>query len=113
MKGVSYLLAFLLVFLTIQPTIAFGTEKPETNCCGSSCCSEEEKIPEDTKQNKNDCSDQNCNPFQSCGCCIGFTVKAGFNQIQSPIVQQPTLVSKVESSISHYTPDVWQPPEIS
>lgn len=113
MKLLSYLLAFFVVFLTIQPTIALANEKPETNCCGSSCCSEEEETPKDTKQNKNDCSNQNCNPFQSCGCCIGFTVKAGFNQIQPPIVQQPLHVSKVESSISHYSPDVWQPPKTS
>jgi hypothetical protein len=42
MKGLSYIFAFFVVFLTIQPTIALINETSETSCCGSSCHNEEE-----------------------------------------------------------------------
>lgn len=92
--------------------LVLASEKPLSECCGSSCCNDDETSKKDQPTNDN-CKDQNCNPFQSCGCCLGFTVKSGFFGVQPPIIQKATLISRIENSISQYTPDFWQPPKIS
>ena len=114
MKRLSYIFTFFVVFLTIQPTVALINETPETSCCGSSSCgNEDEDSTPDSKHDKGDCKDQNCNPFQACGSCLGFTVINGFYQIKTTIVQKSSPVFFTENFISQFSPDVWQPPKIS
>lgn len=114
MKWLSYIFTFVVVLLTVQPTLVLASENHVSECCGSSCCEEEnEDSPKDNQKKSNNCKDQNCNPFQSCGCCLGFTVKSEFYGVQSPIVQKAILVSRIENFISQYTPDFWQPPKIA
>lgn len=112
MKWQSYILAFWVVFLTVQPTIAFANSQQESECCGS-CCENESSNQKKDQPTKNDCKDQNCNPFQSCGCCLGFTVRTSLLKIEAPELQKSILTITKENSISHYSPDVWQPPKIS
>lgn len=113
MKWLSCILTFVVVLLTVQPMLVLASEKPVSECCGSSCCDEEEDAPKDTQKKGGDCKDQNCNPFQSCGCCLGFTVKSSFFGIEPPVIQKATLISRIENSISQYTPDFWQPPKLA
>lgn len=113
MKWLSYILTFVVVLLTVQPMFVLASEKPVSECCGSSCCDEEEDAPKDTQKKDGDCKDQNCNPFQSCGCCLGFTVKSGFFGVEPPVIQKAILISRIENSISQYTPDFWQPPKLA
>lgn len=112
MKWLSYILTFVVVVLAIQPTLALVSEKPVSEYCGSSCCYDVQDAPKDTENKSGDFKDQNCNPFQSCGCCLGFTVKSGFFGMQPPMINKSTLVSCIENSSSQFTPDFWQPPKI-
>lgn len=110
MKSISYILTIVVLLLTVQPTLVLASEKPVSECCGSSC--DENDAPKDTQKKDGDCKDQNCNPFQSCSACLGFTVKSGFYGVQPPVNQKATLVSSIENSISQYSRDFWQPPKI-
>lgn len=109
----SFLLTLVVVLLTVQPTLVLASENHVSDCCGSACSDEEEGATKNTTEKGTNCKGQNCNPFQSCGCCLGFTVKSGFFGVEPPVIQKTTLISKIENSISQYTPDFWQPPKIS
>ena len=112
MKWLSYILAFWVVFLTVHPAIALASSSADSECCGSCCGNENDSQKKDTPINK-DCSNQSCNPFQACGCCMGFVLKTAFLKMEQPIVQRSMLIIFKENSISQFSPDVWQPPKIS
>lgn len=113
MKWLSYILTVFVLLLAAQPTIALANDTTKGACCSSSCCGEQKEEPKDNKTNKKDCSTQNCNPFQSCGACIGFTVKNSLFKLSSPPYQKELPNCHVRSFISQYSPDFWQPPKIS
>jgi len=88
----------------MQPVIALASDSDGAVCCDSGC-------GEGDEQTQDDC--ESCNPFQACGCCLGFTVKTIVYKIEQPSVNTFVTVLFKENITSQFSPDVWQPPKIS
>ena len=112
MKLLAYILIFLVAGLTAQPILSSMYLHSSNNCCENSCEKEFNTKEKNTPTEKN-CKNQNCNPFQSCCCSIGFTVKTFFYKIDSLIVKDSKIVLFAENSVSQYSSNVWQPPKVS
>lgn len=107
MRFICFLLAMLVLTLSVQPVCATVNE--------STCCNEAVSCSSDTEdlQHHNEDNCKGCNPFQACGCCA-FAVMIP----TSITLQSPTLLvhSGVYSGFaSEGLPvaacaDFWQPP---
>lgn len=112
MKILASILALFVLFLSVQPALALLTPKQQAECCGG-CC---QKVPETPKQEQpsnNNCQDTNCNPFLSCGCCIGYTVAFHSFIVQQPLIIKSQSVVLNEHGKSEFFSKCWQPPKIS
>lgn len=100
-----------MLFLSVQPALALIEKKQKTECCGS-CSQEDNDTPNKEQPAKNPCSD-NCNPFQSCGACVGYTVNFPTLISFEPFVNGVKLPLFTQQVYSQFSPDFWQPPKIA
>ena len=117
MKIFGFILAFYILFLSVQPGLKNVTNltgtKTETCSCGSSCEPIEKKESEQPSNKKEDSNNKACNPFQPCQCCIVFNNDFVF-LTSSPVFilakQQTRIAEKIPPQIAL---DFWQPPKIA
>lgn len=110
MKIFALVFGFYIMYLALLPglnTLAgYSTHEKET-CCAESCGSSEQNPPV-IPENEND----SCNPFQSCYCCIGFNVHAGFHSLSTQVMYTRSYLHTTEQVPPSLTVDFWQPPKI-
>ena len=106
-------MAFIVLFLSVEPALALLKKKQTTECCGGGC----HKTGNEQKQEPsgdNNSQNNNCNPFQSCASNIcSFTVTSSFFSIKEPHFYSNNFTPFSENFLSQFAPDFWQPPKIS
>jgi hypothetical protein len=112
MKILSYIFAFYIMLLTVQPAVALLLKKETKDCC-SECCNKCKDVPKQENQNKDNCPESACNPFQACGCCVGYTLSVNTLNFVSSFTQNTERVIFKENFISQFSVNIWQPPKIS
>ncbi len=113
MKIVASIMAFVVLFLSVEPAFDLLKKKQSTECCGGSChktTDEKNQKPSGDSNSKND----NCNPFQSCASNIcTFTVTFSFFNIEELHFYSNNFTPFSENFHSQFAPDFWQPPKIA
>lgn len=112
MKLLTYILPFVIVFLSIKPvvdTFSFSLENHQV-CCSSDCSLFSKKQDSNPKSNPKEKS--TCNPFQVCDSCTFISLSKPF-QITTLHTKIYTVQFFSYQSIvtSQYTSDFWQPPK--
>jgi len=110
MKIFAFIMAFVVLFLSVQPALALFEKKQKTECC-SGCCQKDENTPKKEQPTKSPCND-NCNPFQSCGACVGYTIDFPTLNLYEPFSKGAKLAIVTQQVFSQFSPDFWQPPKI-
>ena len=107
MKIIAGILAFVILFLAVQPAFASFMKVEEVEC-SSDCCKHDT-----TNQQSDDqaCSDF-CNPLLKCGtCAIGNMEFINF-VIDAPVFLLDKPLPLPQSLFSQFAPDFWQPPKL-
>jgi hypothetical protein len=71
MKIIALLLSLYIFLLAGAPAWGEVGLFPQANCCLDICTDKQEEHAEEEE----DGCDDVCNPFQSCSCCLGFTMQ--------------------------------------
>ena len=109
-------MTLVLLTLTFEPAISamLTTESVDTACCDRCHEPTEDKQDDKKQQGDNDRScDSNCNPFQSCSTCLGFTAeypKISFTARPLMSIELSLLTLQIKQQ---FYPDFWQPPKIA
>lgn len=111
MRVLATIMSFIVLFLSVQPAFSSMEEKQMDQCCAGSCHTDSSKSKETPA--KNSCGD-NCNPFQSCSSCVGFTLVSYQIEIAECAFteNQINYTNQVHPQFSQFIPDFWQPPKI-
>jgi len=113
MKIIASIMAFVVLFLSVEPALALLKKKQSNECCGEGCHktgNEQKQEPSGDNSSQND----NCNPFQSCASNIcSFTVTSSFFSIKEPQFYSNNFTLFSENFLSQFAPDFWQPPKIA
>lgn len=111
MKIFASIMAFGVLFLSVQPALALLKQKQSTQCCGGGC---HKTTDEKKSSGDNNSPSNNCNPFQSCASNIcSFTVTSSFLSIKAPNLYSNNFTPFSENFYSQFAPDFWQPPKIA
>lgn len=112
MKVLASIVAFVVLFLSVEPAFALLQNKESTECCGGSCHEDTDSQKQGPSSTDNS-QDNNCNPFQSCGNSIcNFTVPFSFFSINKHLFYSNNFTLFSENFLSQFAPDFWQPPKI-
>lgn len=106
MRFISYLLILTISFLAFKP--AFDAMGLGENCCTSQCSVLIDM--DNDKEEKKDCDDFNCNPFQTCCSNVLLIVEPSLINFRNvPILskQNFTFQSTYQFTLAA---DFWQPP---
>lgn len=112
MRTLTYILAFVVIFLSAKPAIDSTQLLSDTSksCVSSSKCnpiSNSQKSENRNNQTENDI----CNPFQSCVSCELHVVTTPF----SPVSKAHFTIEKFKEYqsfiASQFISDFWQPPK--
>jgi hypothetical protein len=109
-KFTAFILAFVVLFLSVQPALAVLKEEQTAECAGG-CCQHEEEIPAESGPNDDDCGNQ-CNPLLACSTCGGFLTNFLSFEITTIIEQSAKCASGSQRIYSQFSPDFWQPPKL-
>ena len=113
MRWFAFIMTLVVFTLTIEPAISalFTKENVETGCCEH--CRKQTQDTKKQSNNNNKSHDNNCNPFQSCSTCLGFTVDfSKINFSARPFTNNELSLLTLQIKPQFY-PDFWQPPKIS
>jgi hypothetical protein len=105
-KVAAFILAFILLFFTIQPLFGTPKEVSKMQCCRKGHCSKK-------GEKKDNCENKGCNPFMACAYGNYFiAVKPFISTIPSIIIKEKRVLIKDNYS-STYLSDCWHPPELA
>ena len=111
MKTFAIIFGVYIMYLAILPGLNLivnaSTSGTET-CCTESCGPGEQAPVEEPGEDN-----QGCNPFQSCYCCIGFSVDSGFHPLTIEPIYTRSYLHTTEQVPPSLTIDFWQPPKIT
>ena len=106
MKFITYLLIITISFLAFKP--AFDAMGFGENCCTSQCSVLD--MDDNEKEEKKDCKDYNCNPFQTCCSNVLLIAEPSLVNIESVLTfpkQNFTFQGTYQFTLAA---DFWQPP---
>ena len=104
-------MAFVVLFLSVQPVLTLLKKEQSTECCGGGC---NKTTDEQKPSGDNNSPSDNCNPFQSCANSIcSFTITSSFCNVKAPHFCSNNFTPFSESFHSQFALDFWQPPKIS
>ncbi len=103
MKLFCYLLALLIVLLSLTPC-----------CAEDDCCNEDRgctQIPADHHEEE---SANSCSPFMVCGSCTGCVIIADNAELNSdPEITNNQNTPYIQFYLGNYNLKFWQPPKLS
>jgi hypothetical protein len=103
-------MAFVVLFLSVQPAFALLQKKETAECCNS-CTSDTDTQKKDQPAKENS-ENSDCNPLQSCGKSIcGFTTSFSSFNIKEPVVYTNHFISFSDIFRSEFSSDFWHPPK--
>ena len=110
MKIFASIMAFVVLFLSMEPVLALMKSKQATECCGEAC---QKTTGEQKSSGDNNSKNNHCNPFQSCAniVCYFTVVTSQFN-IKAPLFYSNVFIIFSEDFRSQFAPDFWQPPKV-
>jgi hypothetical protein len=109
MKVFASIMAFVVLFLSVQPALALFEKKQKAECC-SGCYHKDSGTPKKEQPTKNT-SNNFCNPFQSCGSCVGYTPDFSIISVFEPFEGAKSAIV-TQQAFSQFSSDFWQPPKI-
>ncbi|WP_317042008.1 DUF6660 family protein [Sediminibacterium ginsengisoli] len=105
MRSIAFILAFLVLLLSILPCADTGMTV-KTNKAKS-----EQVSASKHKDNKSD--DDLCPPFCHCGCCASVSIKTNFLAVEArPAFYGNNAPYYLPGSISAISLPIWQPPQL-
>lgn len=112
MRVFAHILMLCILLLSAKQSLDVMFTRLETECeCGSSCTPiSPEKKSTNTPAPKQGA--QACNPFQSCGTCVGYTIPE--NAVFIALLTD-TYTERTGYDVQmhpQFSPDFWQPPKI-
>jgi hypothetical protein len=109
MKLFGIILSFYLLFLSIQPGLKLLLlSKTRTACCAG--CTPVKQ--DDTEKKGSAPTKADCNPFESCKSCIGYTVTFSGSLIEHYFFKQVIRIPFSVTVPKNLALDFWQPPKI-
>lgn len=91
-------------------------QEQKVDCCNNCSSHKEEGSSQKEKSSsENNTSSDNCNPFEACNGCIGYTVNLSPVSISIPppfYADKPLGIVQDKFS-SNFSFDFWQPPRLS
>ena len=109
MKFAGFLLAIMVLFLSVQPVMASMQETEEASCAGG-CCKQDQH--EEETPSKDPCG-SNCNPLLACSSYAGyFSINSYGNTVPFIKIKSPSA-SLTQDTYSSFSADFWQPPRFS
>jgi hypothetical protein len=113
MKVFAFILAILVLFLSVKPAASakHSEEITEQSCCDKECGANESE--QEPVEEEDDCCGDFCNPFQAC--CAQLVYSATNCVSIAPVM---TLSGKMEFALQdfrllpQYSADFWQPPRL-
>ena|SRR5687767_899325 len=111
MKIMAGIMAFIVLFLTVQPAFAEAFKTEET-ACSSHCCGDEAETPAEEEQSEDPCSDF-CNPLLKCGSCAATTMEFFSFSLTEPEIGSSLKTIFSNKIHSHFSADFWQPPRLA
>lgn len=113
MKFLTFILAFSITFLAIEPGIESILSQTETkqSCCGGQCTPNSENNRPYEENHEDDCSGKLCNPFQVCSnCALDCNNLPIANLYKPPYLERKGFSYKFAFT-SQFISDFWQPPK--
>jgi len=115
-KFLSLIFAFYIGGIIIQPSLSVLINKIETQeVCDDQCCSNEGSCDSngcDDQKNNDCCPSGICNPFESCACCVGFSITKPIIGITSNDVNVNYSEPEIKKVHYGFSSDCFHPPEI-
>src|SRR5476649_2439711 len=105
MKQVAVILSFLILFLTVAPTLPVVFSSSKTTGCGMTCCAHERQ-----KSLPKGCPSGMGNPFMSC-CSIFALTSHPHDVSELSLKSTCNFISPVKKSCSDFVSDAWHPPK--
>src|SRR5688500_15799662 len=102
MKLVAFLLAFMVLFLSVQPAVALLQESNAAQCAGG-CCTEESTPAADAPAT-DDCGSQ-CNPLLACSTCGGYLSASEQALVTSFVITKQQLPARAPGTYSQFCVD--------
>ena len=115
MRVISYILAFYMLFLAIEPGLSsiLSSNQEATDCCSTTCKpGETDETENEAKEGEQD-ENSVCNPFQFCKCCLGFNAEFACQQVDPLRPSSKLSLTIGEKVPPQITVDFWQPPKLS
>ncbi|HEX5152847.1 MAG TPA: DUF6660 family protein [Parafilimonas sp.] len=104
MKIFAFIMAFLVLALSIMPCADIGMSANEGNA--------KTQIKESNQQKENPQQDD-CSPFCQCNCCAGFSVNHFIASIQAvTIYSEPSRTAHLPCELIEISLPIWQPPQL-
>ena len=109
MKLVACIFILIMGFLTVQPAIDLHRSNlTDTKCCMESCSMEINENPEE----KDNCENQDCNPFMSCIYGNYFLSSHTSIYVLPFLISIEKLSPANDNRIINGLSDCWHPPEL-
>jgi hypothetical protein len=108
MKILALILSFFVFVLSMTPILGALELLPDTVCCEASC---EEGFSQAEEHPLEGNCEKNCNPFQSCQCCIGFIQpedRPALRMSQAFLLRNDFFTPPVSNPV---VSPVWHPPQ--
>jgi hypothetical protein len=100
-----------IITLLATPSLSLIDLAIENQSCSTSCCTSSAQDQSD-ENNENGCNNV-CNPFLSCGSCIGFISPSSSLLRQQLVFIKPTINIAQEFPLAQFTHSIWHPPKFS
>lgn len=112
MKILTYILAFMVTFLSVKPGIDAIPLSAETHqiCCSSIKCAPVSDNQNSDNQNNME-NNEMCNPFQICCASLLVSVRTLFPPTLQTDISSEQVFGYQSSIISQFIFDFWQPPQ--
>lgn len=85
-------------------------ESSNDDCCNTQVCAKKKCCK---NENKDDCSNNNCNPFVACVCGNFFVAERIFVSAAPSVILNRSIVLRDESILSSFSKECWHPPEVA
>lgn len=109
MRSAGFLLAFMVLFLSVQPVMAMMQQTEEASCAGG-CCQQD---GHDEDEPAGDPCGSTCNPFLACSSYASFPSNPLLLTVYSIDMPPSPAASLTQDIYSRFSVDFWQPPRIA
>ncbi len=120
MKFIAYILSLYILLLATAPGVkamyaVLSKQEQKVDCCSQCSSNKEDRSSQKEKgSSEKNTRPDNCNPFEACNACIGYTVNLSPVSISIlPVFYADKPLGTVQNKLSNdFSADFWQPPRL-